>query len=328
MTDYTIISKGSYNETQPNNCVSVKNYMYLQQNGELSLVLRFKNLSKYRLTGITFAVVFYDGAGKECSRKTVAWSGMSVASGDWFGTENTIAVTKARPRFKVVYIRADYGEWSTTFDGEQSDVGYGKVAADQIPAYDGPRNKVNPVTSVRTVNMPLLVVIALCVLLAGIYLFSYIQLVAFRATAKTFDYKNLTYRVLSRKEGEESVEVTGYKGRYSDIYIPEKLDEFKVESIAEGCFRGQNLRSATILADVTLGKGAFENCAYLTDVNLGGVTEISEFCFSGCTQLSFVKANNVKIIANDAFENCYALSQAEFVGVESVGKTHLAVAKT
>ena len=320
MTDYTIISKGSYNETQPNNCVTVKNYMYLQQNGELSLVLRFKNLSKYRLTGITFAVVFYDGAGKECSRKTVAWSGMSVASGDWFGTENTIAVTKARPRFKVVYIRADYGEWSTTFDGEQSDVGYGKVAADQIPAYDGPRNKVNPVTSVRTVKMPLLVVIALCVLLAGIYLFSYIQLVTFRATAKTFDYKNLTYRVLSRKEGEESVEVTGYKGRYSDIYIPEKLDEFKVESIAEGCFRGQNLRSATILADVTLGKGAFENCAYLTDVNLGGVTEIPEFCFSGCTQLSFVNANKVKIIANDAFENCYALSQAEFVGVESVGE--------
>ena len=70
-----------------------------------------------------------------------------------------------------------------------------------------------------------------------------------------------------------------------------------------------NLKSITIVGDVTINSNAFANCTNLSQVTLGTNVSIGRYAFSGCTSLTSIDLSGASSISSNAFENCTNLSQ-------------------
>ena len=104
--------------------------------------------------------------------------------------------------------------------------------------------------------------------------------------------------------------ITKYRGKASELVIPEKLDGITVTSIGDCAFISylfSPLTSVTIPNNVTdIGDYAFSNCRNLIDVILpDSVTRIGNWAFSGCDSLSkIIIPDSVTSIGANPFEDC------------------------
>ena len=99
----------------------------------------------------------------------------------------------------------------------------------------------------------------------------------------------------------------------------------KLEEIGAYAFAETAITAANIPATVTtLGEGAFENCAKLTQVSaMAGLVAIPKVAFGGCEALAKVSiGEDVASIGESAFEGCKALESVTFKGekVATIGK--------
>ena len=112
---------------------------------------------------------------------------------------------------------------------------------------------------------------------------------------------------------EDSVTITGYKGKKSSITIPSEIEGKKVSEIDERAFSKCNsLKSVTIPDSVVyIYDKAFYSCENLTTVVIGNnVKSIGERVFTGCEKLKKVTIpNSVKSIGSQAFFNCVNLEK-------------------
>lgn len=82
-------------------------------------------------------------------------------------------------------------------------------------------------------------------------------------------------------------------------------------TIGQGAFQGSNITSVILPARLTkLENRAFALCKSLKAVTFQGpISEITEWCFMGCTSLSYVgMVNGTTHICQDAFADCKALT--------------------
>ncbi len=90
----------------------------------------------------------------------------------------------------------------------------------------------------------------------------------------------------------------------------------------EGAFFQSHLVEVTIGKNANLGFGAFQECSYLTTVNMpdeGNVT-FGEACFARDTLLSTIDLSKVgQTIANETFYGCTALRSANLTNVKTIG---------
>jgi hypothetical protein len=134
--------------------------------------------------------------------------------------------------------------------------------------------------------------------------------------------------------GEDSVVITGYVGKRSDVVIPVSLDGLPVREIAEGAFMGNEhitsvvlppirailnntFRDCKNLVNVTLpdtlvfiGDNVFENCQSLVSITIPGrVTYIGRGAFSNCLSLfSVTLPNTIESVERSTFMNCSLLT--------------------
>ena len=85
---------------------------------------------------------------------------------------------------------------------------------------------------------------------------------------------------------------SGYS--YSDFYVPAAL------------------KTVTVTKDSSIGEYAFQNCTFLTSIELSeSVTFVGSYAFAGCTALTAVSLPNVSTLSSKLFENCTSLASFE-----------------
>ena len=127
------------------------------------------------------------------------------------------------------------------------------------------------------------------------------------ASAQGNTYGNFTIKVL----GDNTAQITGYKGKDSNVKIPKSLGEYTVSSIGDSLFKGHSeLKGVTIPDTVkSIGDYAFDCCTGLAQVTVpDSVTEIGTGAFFSCSRLkSATLSNNLKTIGDGAFFDCIVL---------------------
>ncbi len=125
------------------------------------------------------------------------------------------------------------------------------------------------------------------------------------SAAETLQYGDLSYKI----DGAD-LEITGYTGNDSYVYIPDQIDGRDVTIIG----RFENTEVSKVRLPNKLRKirsGAFSNCQSLKAIVLPNSVEyIDTLAFDGCTSLTeVVFGENVAVFfANGAFRNCENLS--------------------
>ena len=118
------------------------------------------------------------------------------------------------------------------------------------------------------------------------------------------------YKVLS----DGTAEITGYKGSFTILTIPETIGGKTVSKIGDQAFYMCKLKQVFIPKTVkTVGKDAFRESASLNSVTFkGGTTTIGSYAFYKCTNLTSVKlCSGLKTIDNYVFYGCTSLKSLE-----------------
>lgn len=91
----------------------------------------------------------------------------------------------------------------------------------------------------------------------------------------------------------------------------QNIDEYAFYSSSFNTFSAPNLKS--------IGKYAFADNRYLTNIEISNVEMIDEGAFNKCSKLESIIAPKTKIIAESAFSGCSNLSMISLLQVESIG---------
>ncbi len=122
--------------------------------------------------------------------------------------------------------------------------------------------------------------------------------------------QNDTIKDIIYKSDGESVTVTGYSGRSTEIVFPSEIDGLPVTEIAPKAFYDFIYLEKVVIPDsVKKIDGAFEACPDLTEVELGsGVTSMNG-AFLGCTNLKTVTGGQAVKHLDSAFSGCTSLTE-------------------
>ena len=109
-------------------------------------------------------------------------------------------------------------------------------------------------------------------------------------------------------ESGETVSITGYTGKQTDVWVPERIEGLPVASV--------NLRGYSAITSVRLPSslktiGAFEGCYSLKEITIPeGVTALPDHAFDHCYALRRVSLpSTLKSIGTEAFDRCTGLTE-------------------
>lgn len=98
----------------------------------------------------------------------------------------------------------------------------------------------------------------------------------------------------------------------------QELTAPELETVGEGAFSGSELEKCDFSNLGTAGMDAFMNCKKINEVILPKLSKITDYLFTGCTALKWVKCKAVKKIGAHAFSGCTALDSAMFPKVTHI----------
>ena len=120
------------------------------------------------------------------------------------------------------------------------------------------------------------------------------------------------------KYSENTIMVTGYDGADYNVVIPEEIDGYMVEVIANNAFAwNDDLQSVVVPEGVVgIGMDSFAFCTNLKNVSLPStLKEIASCAFLNCSSLeSITIPENVEKIYSEAIKQCYKLKTVTFLG--------------
>lgn len=151
-----------------------------------------------------------------------------------------------------------------------------------------------------------------------------------RAWAATFNsgtgtYTFETYSELAKMAGSTSDGF--FKGAYPKVDGKAvSKDSVKVIKVAKGItavpkytFNHQKITKVVLASTVKkVGSYAFEGCAKLTKVSLGGTQTVGECAFSGCKKLASVSLPKVQTVGSYAFDSCAGLKTVKLKAVKVI----------
>jgi hypothetical protein len=125
--------------------------------------------------------------------------------------------------------------------------------------------------------------------------------------------------------GTDSVIITEYTGKRSDVVIPASIDGLPVVEIAEGAFRGNEHVISVVLPPIrAIFNNTFRDCKNLVAVTLPDtLVFIGDNVFENCESLvSIAIPNSVTYIGRGAFYNCLSLPSVTLPNaIESVERS-------
>ena len=105
------IAKGIYRHPQLGHFISVKNYIFLRDNGKKYLLLRFSNELDYVVDGLTCEVFQYDLDGNEITSAKINMSGMNICPHEMFTNDAALEVDEKCMDFRVVFLEVRSGKY-------------------------------------------------------------------------------------------------------------------------------------------------------------------------------------------------------------------------
>ncbi len=128
---------------------------------------------------------------------------------------------------------------------------------------------------------------------------------------------------------DQYVQITGYTGADTIICIPEEIDGYPVQKIADNAFRGNQSVQYAYLPDnvISIGSDAFEGCTSLMGVDVGKrVEEIRSGAFQNCPSLpGVIFPDTLTATGDNLFRNCTNLAFFDYpLNWQSVGSNTLA----
>ena len=131
-----VLSKGLYRHAQLERFVTVKNYIFMRQNGKKCLLLRFYNDTEYDVNAIYFTVVQLDAAGNELERTSVACEQLKFRAGKYYAVKNALIVRELCNDFKIIFDEVSAGRYSY-FVKDGRAVAYFETASQRKAVNDG-----------------------------------------------------------------------------------------------------------------------------------------------------------------------------------------------
>lgn len=97
-----MLSKGYYRHSQINGFVTVKNYIYIKQNGKKCLLLRFFNETDFEIDRIEFTVIQLDASGNTLGEVRMQEDGLRFVAGGYYTCHDSIVMREGCHDFRVV----------------------------------------------------------------------------------------------------------------------------------------------------------------------------------------------------------------------------------
>ena len=105
------LSKGFYQYAQIGNAVSVKNYIFMHENGKKCLLIRFSNDLEYTVDTMTFTVIQLDSVGKVITQTNVTYTELQFLPGSTYVAPIGLVVDDSCTDFKVVFSSVKSGRY-------------------------------------------------------------------------------------------------------------------------------------------------------------------------------------------------------------------------
>ncbi|SFA89597.1 Leucine rich repeat-containing protein [Acetitomaculum ruminis DSM 5522] len=125
------------------------------------------------------------------------------------------------------------------------------------------------------------------------------------------EYGDLSYEIISDKDHNKTVTITGCDKNAKSVVIPEKIENYTVTKIASGAFLScSKVISIKIPESVKeIGSKSFSNCTSLEEINIPTeVKDLQSGAFSGCSLLKNIKLpEDLKTVGAMAFYECKSL---------------------
>ncbi|MBR2336819.1 MAG: leucine-rich repeat domain-containing protein [Clostridia bacterium] len=318
MAKLQVLSKGKYLDPQPNQPVTLSQYIFALQDKTKYLLLRFKNERAELLTDLKFAVKQLNAKGNEIDTSIVECNNLKGAPSGMVTLNRQIEVKRDCADFKVYLISASYGKYIYSVKNHATYLTYDdavtvpRLKNEDIFARIGSSDRI---VTVRKLRRPVFSVFMAILAIAMVIATAVIQTIDYSSTAKNFTLHNITYKIV----GSNQIYVTGYRGEAINVTIPETIEGYKVVGMTENAFANNSkLKKLVVNSPIEIPAGAFSNCGSLVSVELKKVTGIGEEAFYNCTALKTFSADSLELIGQDAFNGCSSLQS---VIIEHKSKT-------
>lgn len=315
-----IISKGKYSYPQPEQLISVKEYLFVRnEEGKKMLLLRFANKRAETCTSFGFILYRLDARGRILGEERFESSdGRKYKANATFGFDRKVEVEEKCVEFKIKLLYATYGEYAYKVENGDTVVDFKeKQVAPIIPnstvsTGDG-KIKPRKITH-RALETPGMFAIITLVILAIAFLITGFQLRKFMDEEKEFTLAGLKYEFVDEDEKEpgDDVIIVGATEKYENVLIPAEIEGYNVVGVKDGAFRGDSTLKNVKIEGVNIGTEVFKDCESLESVELIGVTELGDSAFYGCKALKEIKANSLEKIGSEAFYGCRSLKTVNF----------------
>lgn len=304
MRDMNITYKGLYLNPQTNEYVRVKQYMYAEDGDGRFLLLRFENVGRNVVRGLTVSVSQYDAAGKLLQTERYSTEGYKVGHKGKFAFRDKIPLDEYCADFKVEIISVNFGKFKYGSEGYKKGLSY---SGGETPAREG--KSVAYEKKERKVKIAPVTAAIVALLLVAVAAIAAVVVVNFKKDKSDFIINNVNYAFENGDDSEESnIFVTGYRGKASKVVIPEYIEKHKVTEIKSEAFKDKKtVNYIVIKGDPIIEERAFYSCPNLEKVDFGGVTTIGDKAFYSCKKLGEVKSENITEIGASAFESCAKL---------------------
>ncbi len=321
----TIISKGKYAHEQPEQLISLKQYMFVRnEKGKKQLLLRFANERNEVCTGFEFVLSLMDAKGNVIREERLESAADTYPAGTSFGFDHPIQADERCTDFRVRLLRASFGDYTYRVENAGVLVSYEKTKQLAAEA-QGKHEHRPPRVHMRKIKMPwLCAVLALLVLAAMFATFGYL-LHEYMDGNMEFSLSGVKYEFVSDNTETGEVEITGYSGLLGNILLPSEIEGHPVIGIREGAF-DSNFRVRRVrVENLNIPATAFRDCGNLESVELVGVVSIGNEAFYNCNSLTSLTADTLESIGDRAFYECDALqsvsiSHKDTTKVLSIGK--------
>lgn len=300
-----ILSKGKYSYEQPEELLSLRQYLFLRDGRRKQLVLRFRNDRRERCDAFAFLLVKLDAKGKVLGEELFEYGGEPIAAGATFAFDKKINVEERCTDFRVQLVRASFGNYTYEMGAEAMSVSY--VRKSNSAGRRTPRATHR--LHIYSPRLPWLYVIVALVLLSAVFLAALYQVNEFTKTEDEFVLYGVQYEFVDPESDSNEVIITGYAGLYRSILLPSEIEGHPVVGIKEGAFEGNQLLKRVRIEGLEVSRDAFRGCKNLEEVQLADVTVICEGAFAECESLLAIESDTLTEIEARAFENCINLAR-------------------
>ncbi len=306
-----IISKGKYTYPQPDQLISLKQYMLVrEEKGGKQVMLRLSNDRSEVCSAFGFMLYQLDARGNVVGEDHFEVTDRQFAAGSTFTPEKVFRVQEKCTEISFRLLYAKFGDYTYRPEASGVNVVYDK-ARESLAEMPTPRHGGAYKVRSRVVRKAWTFALLALLLLAVAFAAFVAMLRVYVDTNDIFSLSGVQYEFVDPEDKDGDVIVTGYNGLLGNMLIPAEIEGHTVVGIRENAFFGNRLLQQVRIEGVDVPLRAFASCKKLHEVQLVDVVEVGDEAFYDCDMLQSVVAEGMESLGENAFSDCERLETVE-----------------